>query len=156
MKGKKQKHPAFEAEDPSPQRWRRLRPGEPGAGAAVPREVDEALVEELLRDRWAAKVVRDFSTADEKSDVLKNMRIAYHDHTRTWYALPEAPQVKSSWPTEKVNPKKSKRQERNRRQAEKNRKKAMSSGEGGSIATESDAASEDEGDRRHKKRRGGE
>ena len=102
------------------------------------RDVDECLVLELLRERWNAKQVKEYETADRKANILQKMRISYHDEAFTWQTLPL---ISSKGPTDTTpleRRKRSKKQVRNRRQAEKNRKKQSGLRENNSASDEQD------------------
>lgn len=94
-----------------------------GTHSTINREVDENLVQQLLQERWDAKMNKNFELADQNAAALRVMRIAYHDENKTWQTLPLSDVRKTDIITTAAGRKRSKKQERNRRQAEKNRRK---------------------------------
>ena len=117
--------------------WTRLKVEAGVAYNVLNREVDEEAVQQLLRERWDAKLAKSYAVADEKAAALRDMRIAYHDEDKTWQTLSLTTVKLVTDSGASMNRKRSKRQERNRRQAQKNRRKQA----GHSI----DGGSEDDG-----------
>ena len=60
--------------------------GEPPAGA------DVAAIEKLLAARVAAKIAKDFDTADKLQAELQGMGVYQNDRQRTWSGTPSAKQ----------------------------------------------------------------
>lgn len=103
--------------------WTRLTAEAGVAYNVLNREVNEEEVQLLLKERWDAKLDKDYKIADEKAAALRDMRIAYHDENKTWQTLSLTTVKLVTDSGASMNRKRSKRQERNRRQARKNRRK---------------------------------